>query len=178
MEEKDIQLKRIEYLESLYYQHGPAIIRYLKRLVDPQTAEDLLQDTFVQALSHFDRLDSVVSIRAWLFSVARHIALNSRRRKKAIANISWEHLVRHSPKEDPRLESIRQAIKRLPDGHQEAVLLRWHDQLSYEEIGEVLKIPVGTVRSRLHNALGILRTLLEVETPSACEEIRGKDLTR
>ena len=175
MEENDIQLSRVEYLESLYYQHGPAILRYLKRLVDRQTAEDLLQDTFVQALSHFNRLDSVVSVRAWLFTVARHIALNSLRRKQVIASISWEQLIKHSPQEDPRLESIRQAIKELPNEHRETVLLRWQDQLSYEEISEVLKIPVGTVRSRLHNALGKLRTLLEVEIPSVHEEIRGKE---
>ena len=174
MEENDIQLSRVEYLESLYYQHGPAILRYLKRLVDRQTAEDLLQDTFVQALSHFDRLDSVVSVRAWLFTVARHIALNNLRRKKVIANISWEHLISHSPQEDPRLERIRQAIKRLPDDHQETMLLRWQDQLSYEEISEVLKVPIGTVRSRLHNAISKLRVLLEVEAQSV-EEIRGKE---
>jgi len=167
MEENNIQLSRVEYLESLYYQHGPAILRYLKRLVDRQTADDLLQDTFVQALSHFDRLDSVVSIRAWLFTVARHIALNNLRRKQVTANISWEQLIKHSDQEDPRLERIRQAIKRLPDEHQETMLLRWQDQLSYEEISEVLKIPVGTVRSRLHNAIGKIRALLEVDIPLA-----------
>jgi RNA polymerase sigma-70 factor (ECF subfamily) len=175
MEENNIQLSRVEYLESLYYQHGPAILRYLKRLVDRQTAEDLLQDTFVQALSHFDRLDSVVSVRAWLFTVARHIALNSLRRKQVIASISWEQLIKHSAQEDPRLESIRKAIKRLPNEHQETLFLRWQDQLSYEEISEVLKIPVGTVRSRLHNAISKLRTLLEIEIPSAYKEIRGKE---
>jgi RNA polymerase sigma-70 factor (ECF subfamily) len=175
MEENDRQHSRVEYLESLYYQHGPAILRYLKRLVDRQTAEDLLQDTFVQALSHFDRLDSVVSVKAWLFTVARHIALNSLRRKQVIASTSWEQLVRHSPQEDQRLESIRQAIKELPDEHRETVLLRWQDQLSYDEISEVLKIPVGTVRSRLHNSIGKLRKLLEVESQSVCDEIRGKE---
>ena len=61
---------------------------------------------------------------------------------------------------------MREAILKLSDDHRETILLRWYDQLSYEEISQVLQIPVGTVRSRLHHALGKLRLALEVEVPS------------
>ena len=66
-------------------------------------------------------------------------------------------------KENPQLENMRRAIDRLSAEHQEVLLLKWHDELSYKEIAQILKVPVGTVRSRLHHALGKLRDMLKTE---------------
>ena len=137
----------VAYLEMLYEQHGPVILRYLYRLVGQKMAEDVFQDTFVQAVTHLERLDGVVSPKAWLFKVA----------------IVWGNLVQSSPQEDSRLEPMRRAIQTLPSDQRETVLLRWYDELSYEEIAQVLQIPLGTVRSRLHNALQKLRQQMDRE---------------
>jgi len=163
MEQDTTQSGRIATLEVFYAQHGPHILRYLNRLVGPKRAEDILQDTFVQALSHIDRLDGLNSPRAWLFRVAYHLAINVLRRKKLTTNITLDSLVQPDSREDPRLETMRQAIGKLPDKHRETVMLRWYDQLSYEEIAHVQDIPIGTVRSRLHHSLGKLRTQMDVE---------------
>jgi len=153
----------IAYLEVLYDQHGPAILRYLYRLVGPRMAEDVLQDTFVQAGTHVDRLDGVVSPKAWLFKVAKNMASNHLRKRRVQFDIVSNTLVQSSPQEDSRLKPMRKAIQTLPSNQRETVLLRWYDELSYEEIAHVLQIPLGTVRSRLHHALQKLRQQMDRE---------------
>ena len=153
----------IAYLEMLYDQHGPAILRYLHRLVGPKMSEDVFQDAFVQAVTHVERLDDVVSPKAWLFKVAKNMASNQLRKKKVKADIAWSSLAQSPPQEDGRLEPMRMAIQVLPSKLRETVLLRWYDELSYEEIAQVLQIPVGTVRSRLHHALQKLRYQMDRE---------------
>lgn len=163
MAKGEIQNGRIGVVEALYKQHGPSLLRYLRRIAGPKRAEDLLQDTFIQALSHVHKLDTVHSPKAWLFILARNTAINVLRRKKILYPTDWECISEQMPEEDPRLESMRRAISKLSEEHRETLLLRWYDQLTYEEIGQFLQIPVGTVRSRLHHALEKLRSSLEVE---------------
>ncbi|NUQ45287.1 MAG: hypothetical protein HUU22_04560, partial [Phycisphaerae bacterium] len=70
-------------LERLYRDHGPALLAYLRRrFAGRQVAEDLLQETFVQALRTFDGLAQAASPRAWLFAIARHVGLSAQRRRR------------------------------------------------------------------------------------------------
>lgn len=154
------EAKSIETVERLYRQHGPVILRYLNRLVGPRLAEDVLQETFVQAVTHVDRLDHVVSHKAWLFRVAKNMAINHLRKQTVPVESDWHSLVQWPVSEDDRLEPMREAIQSLSPDHRETILLRWYDELTYEEIAEVIKVPVGTVRSRLHHALEKLRQKL------------------
>jgi RNA polymerase sigma-70 factor (ECF subfamily) len=150
----------VRQVEALYEAHGPALLAYLRRLAGhADLAEDLLQETFVQALRNLDRLGQVVSTRAWLFTIARNLGVSSlrRRRLRLATGLSDEMAVAPAPIENPRLERMRLAIGQLPDKHRETLELRLRDDLSYEEIAEVLSIPVGTVRSRLHHAVRQLR---------------------
>jgi len=144
-------------LEALYREVGPSILAYLRRLAgDQQAAEDLLQETFFQAARREDRLIEAVSPRAWVFTIARNVAMTALRRRRKLAPLPAE-LAAEEPLEDPRLEAVRVAIGDLPVALRETLELRLRDELSYEEIADVLEIPVGTVRSRLHHALLRLR---------------------
>ncbi len=150
----------VRQVQALYEAHGPALLAYLRRLAGrADLAEDLLQETFVQALHNLDRLGQVVSKRAWLFTIARNLGVSNlrRRRLRLTARLSDEEAAAPAPVENPRLERMRLAVGRLPDKHRETLELRLRDDLSYEEIAEVLSIPVGTVRSRLHHAVRQLR---------------------
>jgi RNA polymerase sigma-70 factor (ECF subfamily) len=147
-------------LEQLYREAAPALLAYFRH--QPAlagAAEDLLQDTFVRALKHRDRLEAAVSRRAYLFGMARHVGLDALR-KAAPVGTPAELQIAPVAGEDGRLESMRAAIAELPPPHREALLLRLQQELSYEEIAEVLDIPVGTVRSRLHHAVLRLRQAL------------------
>jgi RNA polymerase sigma-70 factor (ECF subfamily) len=150
----------MEKIEHLYHAHGPALLRYLQRNFGRcAAAEDLLQETFVQALRRQDRLSVADSPRAWLFGIARHVGLTALRR-----NRPTESLEVMSPKlaePNPELATMREAISLLPPAMREPLELRLRENLSYEEIAAMLEIPIGTVRSRLHTAMQKLRDAME-----------------
>jgi RNA polymerase sigma-70 factor (ECF subfamily) len=127
-------------------------------------AEDLLQDTFVRALRQPGRVRDSVSPRAYVFGIARHVCLDALRRHHPVAELPPEVAAPAAPAEDARLDGMRAAIAELPPPQREALLLKLRHELSYLEIAEVLGIPVGTVRSRLHLAVAQLKQQLN---PSA-----------
>jgi RNA polymerase sigma-70 factor (ECF subfamily) len=157
----------LEQLEHLYRETAPALLAYFRR--QPAlagAAEDLLQDTFVHAIRSFGRLRGSVTPRAYLFGIARHVSLDALRARRPDVELSAEPVAPAAAPEDARLEPMRAAIAALPAPQRETLLLKLHHELSYEEIAEVLGIPVGTVRSRLHHAIGQLRlTLNPPSTP-------------
>ena len=134
---------------------------YLRRIVgDCQLAQDLLQETFIQAIRSKNKLTNASSPRAWLFGVARNLAMNTIRRSQPLVSLP-ANLSQDCPQPDPRIEQMRQAITKLPIAQQETLELRLTQELSYQEVATVLEIPVGTVRSRLHNAVGRLRQVMQ-----------------
>ena len=148
-------------LRVLYAEHGPALLRYLRRLTGrAESAEDLLQETFVQALRGLERLDSALSPKAWLFAIARHLGINARQRRREALPLVDDLAAGPQERPDPRREDMREAIAALPEKQREALQLRLAEGLSYEEIAQTLNIPVGTVRSRLHAAVKGLREAL------------------
>lgn len=150
-------------LRGLYAEHGPALLRYLRRLTgQAESAEDLLQETFVQALKGLERLDAALSPKAWLFAIARHLGINARQRRRDMLPLA-EEMLRPQERPDPRREEVREAIAALPEKQREALQLRLAEGLSYEEIAQALDIPVGTVRSRLHAAVKSLREAMGQE---------------
>ena len=146
-----------EQIEMLYRETGPSLLTYIRRrpALAP-AADDLLQDTFVRALRRPDRLAASISPRAYLFGIARHVSQDALRRQKPAVELT-ETEAGPVETEDARLEPMREAITRLPEAQREALQLKLQHELSYEEIAEVLGIPVGTVRSRLHHAVRMLR---------------------
>lgn len=145
-------------LADLYRDLGPMLLGYFRRQpgLGP-LAEDLLQDTFMRAWRGRERWPAAVSARAWLFGIARHVRLDALRRLRPVESLTCEVAAEVLDEEDPRLEPMRHAIGKLPELQREALLLKLHHELTYAEIAAVLEIPVGTVRSRLHTALEILK---------------------
>jgi RNA polymerase sigma-70 factor (ECF subfamily) len=153
-----------EQLELLYKEIRPGLLAYFRRRPTlAGTAEDLLQDTFVRALRHPERLASSVSPRAYLFGIARHVSLDTLRRSHPTEALAGTETM-SAESDDARLEPMREAIAALPEAQRDALLLKLHHELSYAEIAEVLGIPVGTVRSRLHHAVLALRATLQPPT--------------
>jgi len=151
-------------LEQLYVEHGPALLRYLRRSFGGALApEELLQETFLQAVRQADRLAQTASPRAWLFTVARRIGITALRRRRSTVVLTESVEAPAPTDEDARLEAMRRAIAALPVAQRKTLELRLHDELSYAEIAEVLNIPVGTVRSRVHHAVGKVRKMLLAE---------------
>ncbi len=142
----------------MYRQHGAALLSYLsRRFGRTQCAEDLLHDTFVQALRS-GPMAATLSKRAWLFGIARHVGLTAVRRRRPTQPLPES--IAAAPNERNEVEAMRETIAELPELLRETLELRLTHDLSYEEIAAVLGIPIGTVRSRLHNAVRQLRDKL------------------
>lgn len=107
-------------------------------------------------------------LRAYLFGVARHVSHAAWRRKSKDAVVLEEvavETVAHANAQDDRVDAACEMIEQLPALQREILDLRFNQSLSYAEISEVLEIPIGTVRSRLHNAISLIRERLDQDNP-------------
>ena len=149
-------------LTELYQRVAPRLLAYFRQHHSTKAmAEDLLQETFLRALKHGERMERATSPAAYLFGIARHIRLDvMRQRPVVLTDADLEGSAAVVAQEDTRLDDMRAAIQRLAEPHRETLLLRLRHELSYAEIAEVLQVPIGTVRSRLHYAVAQLRTAL------------------
>jgi RNA polymerase sigma-70 factor (ECF subfamily) len=134
---------------------------------DRQEAEDLVQDTLVQALRSFDRYTPGTNCRAWLISILQNARSNRRRarfRRQAVEeHADWSaETVAFVPPVPPHItdEDILAALEGIPEGYQNIILLSDVEELSYKEIAAALDIPMGTVMSRLHRGRALLRKVL------------------
>jgi RNA polymerase sigma factor (sigma-70 family) len=144
-------------IDQLYRQHAGELHSYLaRRCSDTATAGDLLQETFLQVVRQMDQLPTVTMPRAWLFGIARHMLARHYRRQRDLPIVA-ELWYEPAPAKDDRLAAMKEAIRQLPAELRDTLELRLEQELSYEEIAHVLDIPIGTVRSRLHNAVRQLR---------------------
>jgi RNA polymerase sigma-70 factor (ECF subfamily) len=152
-------------LDALYRDTAPALLAYFRRQPALSgAADDLLHDTFVRALRNLARLHESVTPRAYLFGIARHVRIDALRAHRVAEEFPAD-AAGTCEVEDPRLDLLRITIGGLPDAQREALHLKLQHELSYEEIAEVLGIPIGTVRSRLHHAVAQLRATLNPPSP-------------
>jgi RNA polymerase sigma-70 factor (ECF subfamily) len=157
-------------IRALSAEHGDALFAHALRLCDGdrQRAEDLVQETLVRAWKHPEALDpDRGSARAWLFTTARHLAIDAWRRREARVG----EVVTDAPPE-PRAEhdeadraveawTIAEALERLSPAHREVLVECFYRGRSVAEASAVLGVPPGTVKSRTHYAVRALRLVLD-----------------
>jgi RNA polymerase sigma-70 factor (ECF subfamily) len=142
-----------------------------------EEAEDLLQETFVRVWEHRRNFDDRYCFSTWVYTIAMNLGKNELRKRKKVRFFSlFDRDSNPIEVEDPQAEHsgglgviIDRAVKKLPLRYREAFVLRDLQELSYEEIGEVLGVPVGTVKSRVNRA----RTLLKDELKPKVERYYG-----
>ncbi|MBZ5683851.1 MAG: sigma-70 family RNA polymerase sigma factor [Acidobacteriia bacterium] len=135
---------------------------------DAAEAEDLVQETYVKALRGFSGFQLGTNFRAWMFRILRNTFLTSRTGLKStvVSDEEIETIPSAAPNPETVLieranrEMVRQGLTELPVPFREILLLCEVEEMSYEEIAQVLTIPVGTVMSRLFRARRALRSLL------------------
>jgi len=122
---------------------------------DATEAEDVLHEAFMAVLR--ERKKDIQNFRAWIYEVTRHLCLNRARSKKRASRAAAEvsAVETASPRPDEQLDEHRRAamleraVARLPEPYAEVYRLRAAG-MSYDEVAELLEIPVGTVKSRMH----------------------------
>jgi RNA polymerase sigma-70 factor (ECF subfamily) len=138
-----------------------------------EEAEDVVQEAFVQAFLKLDSFHRESAFYTWLYRIAFNIAISRRRRRKGETSIDQQREAAgveplddaEAPEErllrEERAEQLSGALKRLSDEHRAILVLREMEGCCYETIAEILDLPVGTVRSRLHRARLQLRDELK-----------------
>ena len=143
----------------------------LTRLNDLQEVEDIVQETFVKAFRHLASFDCERRFAAWLLTIARNLLIDSRRkagRSVASTNLVNEVMLTDSAREAgsqpseivvrrERFRSIVVMIQELPEELRTPFLMRVINELPYQEIAEILDVPLQTVKNRIFKARGILR---------------------
>lgn len=134
---------------------------------DRQEAEDLVQETLLQAYRSFSRFTAGTNSRAWLITILKHIRSNKRRarfRRDAVERPDDQiaETVAFVPPVPTHLtdEEILAALRGMPEAYQDIILLSDVEDFTYKEIADALDIPIGTVMSRLHRGRALLRKAL------------------
>ena len=170
-----------EAIGRLIERYSPRLHRYLARLTgEPALAEDVLQDTWLRVMDRLDHYDSARPFAVWLFRVAHNCAIDALRKQgredmalSALEDAEGEprELLELVPDGGPSaLERLAQqelhdrvatVFAALPAHYREVLTLRFHEELSLEEIAQVLGAPLSTVKTRVVRALALLRQRIE-----------------
>lgn len=154
----------------LLREHYPFLYKYLiKATMDPSLAEDIAQDTMVRCMEKIRSYNGTSAFSSWLITIASRLYIDRKRRWKreakwqeeqvreqGIRSIRWRFESRNMEWSD-----VLDALSRLSSAQRMAVLLKHYYGYSYDEIGEMLEVPSGTVKSRVAAGLNQLRKELE-----------------
>jgi len=153
---------------------------YLRRyLGDAVLADDVFQNTFLQLYTKINTYEPGRRVRPWLYTIATHQAIDALRRKGRHQAVSlevereegatedWPQLLSmlenrgpgplEQTQEEERRQLVRASVDRLPEFLRQVVVLAYYQGLKYRDIADIMAIPVGTVKSRLHAALARLQ---------------------
>jgi RNA polymerase sigma-70 factor (ECF subfamily) len=135
-----------------------------------QEAEDVQQDVFVQVYRHLHRYDPTkAAFTTWLYKITVNQCLTQRRRHRLLHRLGLDRTDPLPPVPSPEAqlgnEAVRRGLRGLSYKLRVILVLRYYHQFSYGEIQEILAIPMGTVKSRIHQALRELRRALAPEFP-------------
>jgi RNA polymerase sigma-70 factor (ECF subfamily) len=157
-----------EALDALLQRYEAPLFQFLFGVLrDHHQAEDALQETWCRALTHLDGVDCD-HLRGWLFTVAYHQAMLTKRRQKgrvAAADGQRDRLIDPAPgppavaEREDELRRLREVLERLPPGQREVIRQRIYEGKRFREIADALDCPVNTALARMHEGLKRLRLL-------------------
>jgi len=160
---------------------GELVTRYQDRLYNTmvhvvgsaEDARDVVQDAFVQAFVKLDTFRGSAAFYTWLYRIAMNLAISHLRRARPRRSVETDRELTGTEPVDrtegpdgpllrqERAEQVRLALTELPEEHRTILVLREMDGCSYQTMGDILGLPIGTVRSRLHRARLQLREALQ-----------------
>ncbi len=166
----------VRAFEGLVERHRDVVFRVAARVVGPEEAEDVSQDSFLRAFNRLAKFRHEASFRSWLLQITHNTAVNARTRRRPLPVDSQLEQAEQSDPHDrtrqpaanleqrERAQRLQLKLGSLRPSYRSLVVLRDLEGLSYDEIALVLEMPIGSVKGRLHRARGELIELLRNNT--------------
>jgi RNA polymerase sigma-70 factor (ECF subfamily) len=149
-----------------------------RMLSNRQEAEDAVQETFLRVFVNLERYDEAQKFSTWIFRIATNLCIDKLRKRKQTYSLDadlpdgegndWHAMLEgNEPTPEKQVvvsetrEQVREAIDSLPEKYKSVVILRYLHDMSLQEIGDVLDMPVTTVKTRVHRGREFLRGKLE-----------------
>jgi len=154
-------------LEELVARHYGPLLYFIRRMVgDSRSAEDVLQNTWLAVVRDLRKLRNPEAFSAWLYRIARNKVYQRLRKRDRVLPLSQEVEVTAAPEETDDFSAedaarVHECLERVRPEHREVLVLRFLEQMSYQDIAAVVGCGLGTVRSRLHYAKRALRKEME-----------------
>jgi RNA polymerase sigma-70 factor, ECF subfamily len=141
--------------EALYRRHRDWVVSLAGRLSgNRDDALDVLQETFTHLFQRFPGWVLTSTMRAYLYPIVKHLCISAARKRRNVVRLDGSGVEPAAPgTPSDWTPEFEQRIAALPEGHREVLRLRFVLEMRLEEIAEALDLPLGTVKSRLHNAL-------------------------
>jgi RNA polymerase sigma-70 factor, ECF subfamily len=161
------QLGDHQALEDLFLRHNRRMEYYLQRMLGRDDVEDVQQEVWLTVIRRIGRLRCPDAFVVWLYQIARNKALNRLAERGEVLSLDAENAPEEAVDEqEPEFSAadaarIHEGLARLNPAHREVLVLRFMENLSYEQIAELVNCNTGTVRSRLHYAKRALLHQLE-----------------
>ena len=171
---QQMQAGSLDALGELYDRYNQMVYRTALGITgDTEAAADLLQDVFLRMHRFADRIDIDRPLEPWLYRVAANLSCSWVKRQRWVRPI--EELAewlsgepKHSPAQIAEKNEtwgyVEQAVASLPLAHRTVIVMYYINNLSLQEIADILDLPVGTVKSRLHYGRHALREQMEVQS--------------
>ncbi|TVR77968.1 MAG: sigma-70 family RNA polymerase sigma factor [Chitinophagaceae bacterium] len=178
-DKKQNKQNKDKVFEKEFFPHIEALYNFAFHLTyNEEDANDLVQETFLKAYRFIDSYDQGTNAKAWLFKILKNAFINEYRKKvKQPSRVDYEEIVNyHNTDDDAKVGSldlrqdvfqdmlgdeVTKALNSLPVDFKTAILLCDVEGFTYEEIAQIVDIPIGTVRSRLHRARQMLKDVLK-----------------
>ena len=162
-----------ELLDRLIERYQHRLLRYLVFLTgNRELAEDIFQETWIRVMERGKQYNGKSKFDTWLFAIARHLVIDWSRKKTTTSLEALQEQYGNEQTFDPpangpspfdavntreNRESVQTALAQLDSLHREVLVLRFHEELSLEEIATITGAPLSTVKSRLYRGLAALK---------------------
>ena len=169
---------RSKRFETEALPHLGALYRMARQLAGVESADDLVQETFLRAWKYFETFGAATNCRAWLFRILRNAWISRWRKTRLELPLTETQSETIEPYYDWEAEflkgefsaGVKRALADMPADYRMAVLLADVEEFSYQEIAHVMECPIGTVMSRLNRARRMLFKLLQAQRGEATTE--------
>lgn len=167
-------MEEVDYFSCLYERYEERLLRYIRRIVPAcdGDAEDILQESFLNIWKNLHAFDPRLKLSSWIYRIVHNQAVSCLRKHKSYGKdqqVEWDETAFASlPDEfdtgvaealNTKDLLTRETLQQLPLPYKEVLLLKFLEGMSYEEISDVLKIPEGTVATRINRAKKAFRKL-------------------